>query len=87
MVQKGLPVLNNGLVGHMVPFLIGMPSVKAMVIDISTHDQYVLVQRYTTQNEKGEWFDVKKTYYRDRYFIDAYWADCSGCTSYGDELS
>jgi hypothetical protein len=67
--------LNNGLVGHMVSFQIGMPSVKAMVMDISKDGQYILQQDYQTKDNKGEWINVRKIYYRDRYLIDAYWAD------------
>ena len=69
---------NGGLVGHMVPFLLGLPSVRAMVVDISHGKQYILQQRYTTEDERGNHIDVEKQYYRDRSFIDAYWADTHG---------
>jgi hypothetical protein len=63
--------------GSHVPFLLGMPSVRARVIGV-TETQYVLKQCYETQNYKGEWVDVVKYYQRDRYYIDAYWADTYG---------
>lgn len=73
--------LNNGLVGHMVPFLLGMPSVLAMVMDISQDGQYILQQDYDTINRKGEHIHVTNIYYRDRKFIEGYWSDTIGSGS------
>ena len=57
--------------GTMLPFWLGMPSVKAGVLGISQDGQYVLVQEYDTVNmQTGERVHVERTYYRDRYFIE-----------------
>ena len=69
------------MIGRLVPFLLGMPSVKARVIGKTKNDQYVLFQQYTTQNSRGEWIDVEKTYYRDCYYIRDYWSDTVGPAS------
>jgi len=65
------------VIGKFVPFLLGMPSVRAKVIGV-VGKCYVLHQCYETQNQKGAWIIVDKIYYRDRHFIESYWADTIG---------
>jgi hypothetical protein len=62
--------------GTFVPFINGIPSVKALVIGISQFDQYILQHDYTILNEEGNEEDVRKIYYRDCWFIEAYCRDC-----------
>ena len=62
VAQVSTTANNGGLVGHMVPFLLGLPSVRAMVVDISHGKQYILQQRYTTEDERGNHIDVEKQY-------------------------
>ena len=62
------------LTGKYVPYMLGVPSVKALVIG-TVRDQYVLRQEYDTQNERGEWIHVIKDYYRPVYLINDYWLD------------
>ena len=69
-------------VGTFVPYIIGVPSVKAEVLGI-VGDNYVLRQEYNTQNEKGEWEHVKKDYYREKGFIEGYWLDTIGLACHG----
>ena len=41
--------------GTFVPFLLGMPSVKAQVLGLTPGiNQYVLLQEYFTQDKKGD---------------------------------
>ena len=61
-------------VGVRVPYIIGIPSVKAVVLGV-VEDYYVLRQEYDTQDERGEWIHVEKYYYRDKGFINSYWFD------------
>ena len=61
-------------VGAFVPYIIGVPSVKAKVLGL-VGENYVLRQEYDVLNEEGEWEYVKKDYYRERKFIERYWAD------------
>ena len=68
-------IITGGLVGHMVSFLIGLPSVKAMVIHLTEDGQYILQQDYDTQDRTGKWIHVTNIYYRERWFIDNYWTD------------
>lgn len=65
------------LVGTWVPYIIGVPSVKAYILGIIAGN-YVLKQEYMTQDEGGKWIHVKKEIYRDKKFIDAYWCDTTG---------
>jgi hypothetical protein len=65
------------LTGEVVPYIIGIPSVKAGVLGIVA-DNYVLKQMYITQDEKGKWVHVEKEYYRSKRFIDDYWCDHTG---------
>jgi hypothetical protein len=62
------------LTGKYVPYMLGVPSVKALVLG-TVRDQYVLRQEYDTQNERGEWIHVIKDYYRPIYLIEMYWLD------------
>ena len=63
--------------GTVVPYILGIPSVRAEVVGMSG-DYYVLLQEYDTQNEQGEWVHVKKYYYRTKWFIESYWCDTTG---------
>lgn len=75
-------------VGTAVPFIIGVPSVRAVVIGVSEFNQYILQHDYTILNERGEVEDVRKIYYRDCWFIEAYLRDClPGLPSTGDDQS
>lgn len=66
----------------MVPFILGVPSVKAQVIGESGDGFcYVLHQEYDTQNDNGEWIHVTKNYYREKWFIESYWMDNAGASS------
>lgn len=61
-------------VGQRVPFLLGMPSVRATVI--GEHEgMYVLFQEYDTVNKQGEKIHVENTYYRSKWFIESYIRD------------
>ena len=56
--------------GTMTPLFIDMPSVKAEVLGISEHGQYILFHNYWTFDQQGNWIEIRRTYYRDRYFIE-----------------
>jgi hypothetical protein len=58
----------------MVPYIIGVPSVRAKVMGL-VGDNYVLLQEYNTIDEGGNKVHVKKYYYRNQWFIESYWAD------------
>jgi len=64
------------LIGQYVPYILGVPSVKALVLGV-VGDDYLLRQEYDTFNDRGEWVHVIKEYQRPVYFIDAYWCDTS----------
>ena len=66
------------LLNCMVPFIPGLPSIRARVVGVSPDDQYILFQEYDTQDKRGKWIHVKNYYYRDRHFIDSYWLDVTG---------
>ena len=55
-----------------------------MVIGISPDNEYVLYQAYETQNNEGRWVCVENYYYRDRGFIESYWADTIGLPCNGN---
>ncbi|MBW2645218.1 MAG: hypothetical protein JRE23_03380 [Deltaproteobacteria bacterium] len=61
-------------VGTFVPYIIGIPSVRAEVLGL-VGENYVLRQEYDFVNEEGKWEHVKKDYYRDKKFIEGYWLD------------
>lgn len=64
------------LIGYKVPYIIGITTVRARVIGVTEDDEnYVLVQEYDTQDERGVWIHVKKEYYRSKRFINDYWSD------------
>jgi hypothetical protein len=71
-------------IGKFVPYIIGVPSVRALVIGL-VGDNYVLRQEYDVINEEGKWEHVKKDYYRNRRFIESYWLDTIRSACYGDE--
>jgi hypothetical protein len=62
-------------VGLYVSYIIGVPSVKAMVIGIVLNDQYLLRQEYDTQDERGVWIHVTKEFQREKDFIESYHED------------
>jgi len=62
------------LTGKAVPYILGVPSVKAIVLG-KVFDCYVLRQEYDLLNEQGEWEHVIKDYYRPIGFINDYWSD------------
>jgi hypothetical protein len=70
-------------VGAMVPYIIGVPSVRAEVLGL-VGDNYVLRQEYDVINEEGILEHVKKDYYREKKFIDMYWADTLRSASHSD---
>jgi hypothetical protein len=70
--------------GTFVPYIIGIPSVRAEVLGL-VGENYVLRQEYDFLNEEGKWEHVKKDYYRDKKFIDGYCRDIIRLASYGDE--
>ena len=65
------------MIGQMVSYLLGIPSLKALVIG-EVRDQYVLHQEYDTINDNGEKVHVTKEFYRDKWFIESYWLDLTG---------
>jgi hypothetical protein len=71
-------------VGTMVPYIIGIPSVRAKVLGL-VGDNYVLRQEYETQDERGKWIHVKKDYYREKDFIDGYWLDTARLSSHSHD--
>jgi hypothetical protein len=64
-------VISNGT---FVPYIIGVPSVRAKVLGL-VGDNYVLLQEYDTIDEGGNEIHVKKEYYRDKTFVEMYWCD------------
>jgi hypothetical protein len=71
------------LIGLFVPYIIGIPSVRVEVLGL-VGENYVLRQEYDVINEEGNWEHVKKDYYRDRWFIESYWADTVRLASSSD---
>lgn len=63
------------MIGRSVPFLLGLPSITAVVIAETDHGQYKLQQDFDTQDERGRWIHVTNYYYRDREFIDVYYQE------------
>jgi hypothetical protein len=57
-----------------VPYILGIPSVRAEVLGL-VGENYVLRQEYDFLNEEGKLEHVKKDYYRDKKFIEGYWLD------------
>jgi hypothetical protein len=68
------------MIGYQVPFIIGVPSVRALVLGV-IGDDYLLHQEYDTQNDRGEWIHVVKEFQRPRQFIEDYWCDLTGSNS------
>ena len=60
--------------GTAVPYIIGVPSVKAVILGVTGGD-YLLRQEYDRINEQGEWEHVIKEYQREIWFINSYQAD------------
>lgn len=59
-------------VGDVVPFLLDLPSIKALVIGV-TGGQCILFQEYDTIDVRtGEPVHVENTYYRSLDFINSY---------------
>ena len=65
------------MTGLFVPYILGVPSVRAEVIG-EVDDCYVLRQEYDLLNERGEWEHVIKDYYREKEYIRSYWIDVTG---------
>jgi len=86
MNQDELYVHHWGLVGLHVPYIIGIPSVRAEVLGL-VGENYVLRQEYDFLNEEGKWEHVKKDYYRDKKFIEGYWLDTFRSTSHRHEAT
>jgi hypothetical protein len=63
--------------GTFVPYIIGVPSVRAKVVGL-VGDNYVLLQEYDILDEGGNRVHVKKHYYRNRWLIESYWVDTAG---------
>jgi hypothetical protein len=76
-------VISNGT---FVPYILGIPSVKAEVMGL-VGDNYVLLQEYDKIDEGGEEIHVKKYYYRNQWFIESYWNDTLRYSSSGDGLT
>jgi hypothetical protein len=72
------------LTGEQVPYITGIPSVKAWVLGVVA-ENYVLKQEYMTQDERGKWVHVEKEYYRSKRFIDGYWLDYTGSMPGNDD--
>jgi hypothetical protein len=68
-------VKGMNLTGLKVSYMIGVPSLKALVVGVVYGDQYLLRQEYDTFNERGEWVHVIKQFQRDKWFIDTYHED------------
>jgi hypothetical protein len=64
-------VISNGT---FVPYILGVPSVRAEVLGL-VGDNYVLLQEYDTIDEGGKEIHVKKEYYRDKRYVEMYWCD------------
>jgi hypothetical protein len=59
----------------MVPFQPGLLTVKGEVLGISPDNQYVIQLNYYHWSKTGQWEEVRRTYYRDRYLIEGLYAD------------
>jgi len=57
-----------------VPYILGIPSIKAQVIG-TVRDQYILHQEYDILDEHGKEIHVTKEFYRSQWFIESYWFD------------
>jgi hypothetical protein len=60
--------------GTFVPYILGVPSVRAEILGL-VGDNYVLLQEYDEQDERGVWIHVKKEYYRNQTYVEMYWCD------------
>lgn len=72
------------LIGTEVSYIIGVPSIKALVLGV-VGDNYVLKHKYITQNTDGKWVYVEKEMYREKNFIESYWINTFGDSSFGDD--
>jgi hypothetical protein len=71
------------VIGATVSYMLGVPSLKALVI-AKVRDQYLLHQEYDTVDDNGRKLHVIKEFQRPCYIIDDYWIDNLRLSSISD---